>query len=394
MPTVADQAALAAASAARAAELARGAVAEARAAQAAGATQATTAAEATGTAQAAVQAVVARAAEVALAAAEATTAVRAAADATTVAVATARAKKAAQAAARAEAAAEAAARATAAAQAVLAGRAAQVNDPDPRWMRWWPTYRAPDFEKTVGVVLATFTVFTGFTTGKAVEAVANHLAFPPGTSHLTFLPSFSRFFEAVWSTEEFWALIALLSLLLRYLIGSAIHLNDTYVKRVGTPNPAPPVLPPRFQPSRSTFLLFKDLLFIVVFGIVILGIAKTIDPATPQGWVRPPDFDFAGFTFGSEIFLLCGFVWAIVDIPCRLAAGRWAGNDRDREWPGRHAYYLWPALDAAQFLITLWISSWSATTIWQVRWLAVAYVGFLFADIWGYIRGLRTRAPA
>jgi hypothetical protein len=337
---------------------------------------------------------------VAQAAAEATMAARGAAAAPTVAEETARAEEAAQAAAQAEAAARAAARATAAAQAVLAGQPAPANDPDPWWLRWWPTHRAPDFEKTVGVVLATFTVFTGFTIGKAVDAVAEHLRLPaelPSSSLLDALGHFGgalwHFFGSAWSTVEFWGLIALLSLLLRYVIGSAIHLNDTYVKRIGAPNPAPPVLPPRFQPSRSTLVLLKDLAFLVIFGIVILAIARTVNPPMLPGMVIRPEFDFAGFTFGSEIFLLCGFAWALVDIPCRWAAGRWAGNDRDREWPGRRAYYLWPVLDVAQLIITMLISSCFNTTIWQVRWLAVAYVGFLFADVWGYIRGLRARAP-
>ena len=377
-------AASAAKSGAQAAELAR------RAAEAAQAVQAAAATQAAAVAQGAVQAVVARAVEAAQAAAEATMAARDAAEAPTVDEATDRAKGAARAATQAEIAAEAAARAAAAAQRFLAGQAARENDPAPwglGWLPFWPRNRPPDFEKTVVVVLATFTVFTGFTTSEAVKAVASDLVFPGGTSRLTFLAAvgaLGRFLDSAWSREEFWALVALLSLLLRYLIGSAIHLNDTYVKRVGTPNPLPPELPPCFQPSQSTILLFKDLIFLVVFGIVILAIAKAVAPPT----------NFVGFTFGSEIFLFCGFAWALLDIPCRLAAGHRAGNDRDREWPGWRAYILWPALDVGQLATTLWISSWSPPAIQPIRWLAAAYVLFLLADIWGYIRSLRTRAQS
>jgi len=259
------------------------------------------------------------------------------------------------------------------------------------WLPFWPTYRAPDFEKSVGVILAIFTVFTGFTIGKAVEAVAEHISLPTATPRSSFFAALGRFFDSAWSTVEFWALIALLSLLLRYLIGSAIHLNDTYVKRVGTPAPPPTPLPARFQTSKSTILLFKDLVFLVIFGIVILTIARTVNPPMLPGMVTRPEFDFAGFTFGSEIFLLCGFMWVVIDIPCRLVAGKLAQADRQREWPGASAYILWPTLDVSQFAITLWISCWSLSLIWQMRWLAFAYVAFLFADVAGYIRSLRTR---
>jgi hypothetical protein len=163
---------------------------------------------------------------------------------------------------------------------------------------------------------------------------------------------------------------------------SAIHLNDTYVKRVGTPPPPEPdPLPARFNPSESTLLLFKDFLFLVIFGIVILAIARTVDPPKLEGMVTRPGFDFAAFTFGAEIFLLFGFAWALIDAPCRLWAGHSAGAQaREREWPGWRAYILWPVLDALQFLTTLGISGWPVALIWQMRLLALAYVIFLVAE--------------
>jgi len=263
------------------------------------------------------------------------------------------------------------------------------------WLPFFaPTHRPPDFEKTVAVVLTTFTVFTGFTTGKTVEAVAERIRLSDGTSNWSFFVALCRFFDSIWSTVEFWALISLITLLLRYLIGSAIHLNDTYVKRVGTPPPPEPdPLPAHFKPSASTLLLFKDLLFLVIFGIVILAIARTVNPPKLAGMVSRPEFDFAGFTFGAEIFLLCGLAWALIDAPCRWLTGCRAGAQaRAREWPGLRAYILWPVLDALQFFATVWISCSSLALIWQMRLLALAYVVFLVADVCGYIHSLRARA--
>ncbi len=266
------------------------------------------------------------------------------------------------------------------------------------WWTWLPffarTHHQPDFEKAVAVVLTTFTVFTGFTTGKAIETVAERIRLPDGRSNWSFFAAVCHFFDSIWSTVEFWALISLLSLLLRFLIGSAIHLNDTYVKRVGSPTPPPADLPARFKHSESTPLLFKDLLFLVIFGLVILSIARTVNPPKLAGMVTRPQFDFAGFTFGAEIFLLCGLAWALIDLPCRLWAGHRAGADhRGREWPGGSSYILWPLLDTSQFLATIGISCLSVALIWQMRWLALAYVVFLVFDVCGYIHSLRTRVP-
>jgi hypothetical protein len=229
--------------------------------------------------------------------------------------------------------------------------------------------RPPDFGQTVKVVLTTFAVFTGYTINKAVGAVADKIDMSTLDPSLGFLGRLFALLSVILSTADFWALVALLSLLLRYLIGSAIHLNDTYVKRVAPP--APPL-------SQSAALLFKDLIFLVVFGIVILSIETT---------VSGPQFEFWPFAFGCALFLLCGLLWSLIDFVCRWIWGIF----RPLEWVGPGAYGLWPILDMLQFFITLGLASLYWPVLSQVRWLALVYVAFLFIDIEFLIQKLRSR---
>jgi hypothetical protein len=245
---------------------------------------------------------------------------------------------------------------------------------------------SPDFEQTVRVILTIFAVFTGFAIGKAVEAVAGRIAIPPGDASLGFPPDALVVFAGrVAGDSYFWALIALLALMLRFLIGSAIHLNDTYVKKVGEPEA---------RVSQFFSFLFKDLIFLVAFGIVALLIAKTVtidksaDPKAP--------FEVREFAFGAMLFLLCGLLWSAFDI-----AIRWlARNKPAHEWPGIGAYKIWPALDASQLGLTWLYIWWAAPTWWghdertQLMWLALLYVGYLFLDVSSLIWGLQKRAAA
>lgn len=251
----------------------------------------------------------------------------------------------------------------------------------------------PYFEKIVAVVLATFTVFTGFTINKAIVSVGEHIKLPD-VSDGSFLRPLGRLAVAVVSTTEFWALVALLALLLRYLMGSAIHLNDTYVKRLGDP-PQPPL-------STSKLLLFKDLGFLVIFGIVVLMIAKPLTPSAlpsvpsallpvlPVPAPPPAAFDFAAFVFGCELFLLCGFVWSVVDMCWRFLLGR---RHSEHEWPGIKAYVYWMPFDITQGLITYAVAQWSASDLLRMGLLAVLYCGYLIADISSLLASLRIRKP-
>jgi hypothetical protein len=247
---------------------------------------------------------------------------------------------------------------------------------DRGWFAWARGNSPPDFEQTVKVVLTTFTAFTGFTVNKAVESVADQIKLPTNVGDrgtFTIVWDTLDLLGAIWSSVHFWALIALLSLLLRYLIGSAIHLNDTYVKRVGETKPAL---------SQSTLFLFKDLVFLVLFGIVVLTIARTV-----KG-----NFQIAPFLLGCKIFLLCGLAWSVVDIISRYLLSKACPAWWGREWLDLSAYGLWPFLDLSQLLFTFWVSSWTADELPQTRWLALVYFAFLFVDVCYLI--LRLRRPA
>jgi hypothetical protein len=69
----------------------------------------------------------------------------------------------------------------------------------------------PDFENVVKVVLSTFAVFVGFTFNEYLRKIT--------------IGDFGH-----W---QFWSFIALAALLLRYIIGSSVHLNYVYVQKIG-----------------------------------------------------------------------------------------------------------------------------------------------------------------
>src|SRR6266478_4238209 len=112
------------------------------------------------------------------------------------------------------------------------------------------------FEDAVRVILTTFGVFTGFAIKTTLEAIN----FPHSASWLAFLGVLSDF--------RFFLCIAMVALLLRFIIGSAIHLNLCYV------------VEPR---SKMPLMLFKDVAFLIAFGLIavfVINNMKTIDVLT------------------------------------------------------------------------------------------------------------------
>lgn len=274
--------------------------------------------------------------------------------------------------------------------------------------------KAPDFDDAVKVILATFTVFTGL-------ALTRFLILPATGSTAIDIGDLRD-----W---RWWAFFALVTLLLRYLIGSAIHLNATYGGE-----------PPH---SLSVILLFKDLMFLVFFGIVALYI---MEAANPSDFVRRAMF-----------FVAAGFAWSIIDyfmrrfwwLPMRRDQGdtptaqiidgfcaaifvllvlwafnvlqtpswpQWngvdsfllraavvivagmifaflsnlytAGHISGFEWPAPF-WRVWTYLDGAQFLLTgLLFIHYSTKTLTLIIPLAFLYVGFLLADIFAMFNAI------
>jgi hypothetical protein len=283
-----------------------------------------------------------------------------------------------------------------------------------------PAEKPHDFDRTVTVILATFAAFTGFTiNGYLKDAI-------PDIGDLT-----------DW---RWWGFFSLVALLLRYIFGSAIHLNSVYVGKTATRPGQGWVQEREASNSQSIPLLFKDLLFLVVFGML----AIYIEQAAAKN--NDPDL----FIQRSMLFLEGGFLWSISDyfirriyrtpVPGRLFDWRWGPvrmdalfmlafvilliwelcsrnlntamnrslliiglgmflalidhrgwfnaprNPGNTEWPGTF-WQIWAGLDGLQFLLTaLFLAAMPYAETSRSVIIAVLFVVFLFLDVCAMIR--------
>jgi hypothetical protein len=205
---------------------------------------------------------------------------------------------------------------------------------------------APEFENTVKVVLSTFAVFVGFTITEYLRKISIDFGH--------------------WSL---WAFIALAALLLRYIIGSAVHLNYVYVQKVPVTVDGRRWERPR---SQSALLLFKDLCFLVIFGMIAVYITKAAN--------------LDDFVFRTLCFVAAGFAWSIVDALVRWALARYW---RDfREQPGKF-WRLWFALDVLLFVVVLVINYCISDELSRAVVIALVYVLFLFLDFLAIVRAVQ-----
>jgi hypothetical protein len=126
---------------------------------------------------------------------------------------------------------------------------------------------SPGFKQIVENSHRIFTVFTGAT--------------------LSFYVSDLFMEKDAW---RFWAVPAVIALMLRYIIGSAIHLNQTYANA-------------KTEPSCSW--LFFDIVCLVVFGFLALFIIRGPDDIDTLLW-RSLYFVVAGFSWSAIAFLFRG----------------------------------------------------------------------------------------
>ena len=199
----------------------------------------------------------------------------------------------------------------------------------------------PKFEEIVKVVIATFAVFTGV-------AIKDYIT------------------SDVLGDLHWVAFVALVSLLLRYIIGSGVHLTYTYARKEGTdaePN------------SSSVVLLAKDFGFVVYFGFVAVQMAKAKD--------------FGTFWLSAEYFLIAGLIWSVTDCAIRYFWCKRPGNHH--EWPRRQFWLLWAALDAGQLLLTWIVLKFFAVEAHQAYVLAFVYAGFLLLDLKVMARTLQVK---
>lgn len=270
----------------------------------------------------------------------------------------------------------------------------------------------PDFEPAVKVILAVFAAFTGFTISKSIDALVD-----PKNLDLSSLDWTLKFFCALLESYQFWILVAVLSLLLRYIIGSAIHLNHVYVEQVpvdADANKRPEILlelPPgvhlgqngslpiqiegqkmqidfpisvllvqkaedRKEPrSKCIRFLFKDFIFLVIFGVLAVFIAKSSD--------------FSTLAFRSILYLAAGLAWGLVDWLTRDVF-EW-GGERERSSKVWGHETGWLVMDIGQIIVTLLIAAGHyllsqfyphpVTDFWAALVLALIYGIFLYLDI-------------
>ena len=144
------------------------------------------------------------------------------------------------------------------------------------------------------------------------------------------------------------------------LIGSAIHLNHVYVAPKGKTEPR----------SFSVLLLFKDVIFLVVFGVIAVFISKAesadlfVDRA---GW-----------------FLLSGLAWSVLDVALRSF---WRDpREHPRPLKERPFWAIWILLDGLQLAFTWGFVSCIEDDLIKAVVLAAGFTVFLFFDIREMVR--------
>lgn len=172
-----------------------------------------------------------------------------------------------------------------------------------------------------------------------------------------------------------WMFVILISLLLRFIVGSAIHLKYMYGARLDAAGK------PKGPRSRAVLLFFKDGAFLVWSGALAVGITHS-----STSWSPGQQFDLHPFIMHAELFLGAALLWSIVDWLARLLYSSFGAKD---EWPESRPWLVWGAVDGLQLLLTWAIGDNSGTQLTSVQVLAVLYVVFLIFDFGYSVRSLR-----
>jgi hypothetical protein len=218
-------------------------------------------------------------------------------------------------------------------------------DMDIRNVAYWFYDRnaKPDFKQLVEKSLALFGVFTGVTLSFYIKDFLFGDNIPVG-----FL-DFSIFARVLISAS-------VIALLLRYIVGSAVHLNATYVAKVTTKIENEVLVESKEPKSRSMWWLFVDISFLVAFGLLAVVI------------IYSSDLD--KFLWNSATFIGVGLAWSLIAL---------IGRPGDRAVAAR-----WTVIDGFQLAVTLGLYYYAAT--WsdfdKTRALAAIYGVCLFLDFW------------
>ena len=212
--------------------------------------------------------------------------------------------------------------------------------------------KPPGFEAALSALIATFAVLVGVSITDFLDPAKTHISG-----------------DLYW-----WVFVMMISLLLRFIVGSAIHLKYTYGN---TPQCADEVGPPR---SRAVFLFFKDGAFLVWFGVLGVGMSHSWDAAGFQG-----SFSEHPFIVHAEWFLAAAFLWSVADFASRAC---YLLCHQTQEWPAKPPWLFWGAIDLSQYVITWFCTTQGGGQINIVQSLSIIYVIYLFVDFYYTIHAL------
>jgi hypothetical protein len=210
----------------------------------------------------------------------------------------------------------------------------------------------PDIKQVVDRILAFFSVYTGAVLTFFVKD------FLFAADNIKLYPNISDWLD-YWGL---WITLAVVALLLRYILGTAAHLNYTYIaknQQIIKRDIIQTSINPATYKSRSVCWLFFDLLFIIVFGILVMLITRATDTVSVIMW-------------HALYFLFGGFVWSVI-----------AAFARKNE---RRIGVMWMIVDGLQIVLTLAVLGAPFTEFAQAVILGSIYVLFLFADLYCIVR--------
>jgi hypothetical protein len=216
-------------------------------------------------------------------------------------------------------------------------------DMDLRNVAYWFYDRSatPDFKQLVEKSLALFGVFTGVTLSFYIKDFLFGDNIPVG-----FL-DFSIFDRVLISA-------CVIGLLLRYIVGSAVHLNATYVAKVTTRIENNVLVESKEPKSRSMWWLFCDISFLVAFGLLAVVIIYSAD--------------MDKFLLHSAAFIGFGLAWSVIAFIWRPGDGPIA--------------IRWVVIDGFQLAVTLSLYAADLSDSHKTWALTFIYGACLFLDFW------------
>lgn len=202
------------------------------------------------------------------------------------------------------------------------------------------------YDDAVKAILTTFGVFTGFAIKAAFDT--SKIKLPEASA------SWWGFLDLLKSPDLFTG-VAVVALLLRFILGSAVHLNLNYATE------------PRYK---HFAMLFKDLGFLVVFGLFAV---LMIEAPTVQT-----------FEIRASWFILVGSIWSLLDLIIRGVPFI----------PPQKAPFSarWMGIDALQLILILLVWNLDVTDLTRSMFLAAGFTLALLGDMWVILPD--GRAPA